>query len=41
MEREVERSKSLRMAVDTRRKGREILAMENRICQDTEIGFFS
>lgn len=37
MEREVEGSKSLRIAVDTRRKGREILAMENRICQDTEI----
>lgn len=40
MEREVEGSKSLRIAVDIRRKGKEIPAMENRICQDTEIVIF-
>lgn len=40
MEREVEGSKSLRIAVNIRRKGKEISAMENRICQDTEIIIF-
>lgn len=40
MEREVEGSKRLRIAVDTRTKGREILAMGNKICQDTKIVIF-
>lgn len=37
LEREAKGSKILRIAVVTWRKRREISAMENRICQDTEI----
>lgn len=37
LEREAKGSKILRVAVVTRRKRREISAMENRICQGTEI----